>query len=104
MTKLIKKRVECLDRIIRQYGIEFGNHIFISMWDMAGNINNTWHAKDFVNIKRYPSSSKHGYVLADFCIHTMFKAIRDAVRKSGYIKLKESYNNKSEYLQITPGP
>ena len=100
MTKLTKKRISIIDKLIREYGIEFGNNIFISISDLADNINNRWNAKYFINTDKYQSDTKHGYALPFYRTHRLFRAIRDAAKKSGCIKLKESYNNKSEYLQI----
>lgn len=100
MSKLTEKRIEIIDRLMRQYGIEHGDKIFISLWDLAYNINNTWNAKYFVNEKRFQSDSKHGYVLKFHQVHHFFRAIKATVKKSGWPELRESYNNKSEYLVI----
>ena len=104
MTKLTAKRLEIIECIMRDYGIEYGALTLMSLWDLADNINNTWNAQYFVNTDRFEStmSEKSKFVLADCYRHHMFRAIRDAVRKKAYSSCiyYRCGSNNVEYLVV----
>ena len=99
MTKLQKERYDIIRRLMLLRGIEFGNAVLITMWDLAGNINNTWNADKFVDSKKYKSVSTHGFVVPDHRLYDLFRGIRHGARKTD-IELRISPKNKSEYLVI----
>ena len=98
MTSKVRKRMEIIQCIVKNYGIECGDKVFMGLWDLFGNINNTWNAKHFVNSKKYPTVSSPGYVLADYNFYLMGRAVRDTLKKTGCFELRQSHDNKSEYL------
>lgn len=106
MSKLKDKRYEVIRRITINHGIEFGDKIFISLWDLAMNINNLWEARNFVaknkreKIGKYYRGIGTRYVVNSWSLFELFPAIRHGVKDTD-IELRESYNNKSEYLIIS---
>ena len=102
MSKLKEKRLTAIRQRMLSRGIEYGSLIFMSMWDLADTLNNCWHAADFMS----PSEKKDDalwhykgkqYALHQYYVQRLFRGIRHAVKDSD-IELRESYNNKSEYL------
>lgn len=106
MTPLMQKRYDIIIHTMKQYGIEFGDNIFIGLWDLAGNINNIWKAKHFVDPEKHQSAYReYGFTnklaLNSWKIYMLFRGIRhtiNGVAGEHPIELRKSYNNKSEYL------
>ena len=99
MTKQTKTRYGIIVKIIKNNGIEFGGHVFMSLWCLANDINNTWNAKYFVNQNKFKSASSHGYALDWWRTNELFRAIRHTCKNTG-LDLRKSYNNGSEYIVI----
>lgn len=99
MTKK-EERLEIVERLMRSYGIEHGDKTFISLWDLAFNISNTWNTDKFIDIKKHPGwvDMRHGRaVMKRWRLYKLFRPIRHAV-KGSYIEARTSYNNNSGYL------
>ena len=98
MTKLTKKRIDIIKQVMDNHGIEFGNNIFISLWDLAHNINNTWKAEHFVNKNRFETEYSPKFALRSYQLPFLFNGIANAANKCSYVNLRKSYTNGTEYL------
>ena len=98
MTKLKLKRFDIIRQMMNGHGLELGDKVVISLWDLASNINNTWNAKYFVNTERFSSQHTSGYSLGSWQLWYLFRAIRHTV-KGTRMKLVVSPRNKSEYIE-----
>jgi hypothetical protein len=102
---LTLKRKEAVMKVMKNYGIEHGQNCFMSMWDIAHGLNNTWKAPLFLTEKQVEGISLQHHVRGKFSIPSfelpqMFRAIRSVTRcvDSYPLELKKSWFNKSEYL------
>lgn len=96
MSKLKDKRLEAVEFVMKNYGIEYGDKVFITLCDLACTLNNSWYAEIFVNEKHCEYSGTK-LVVKSWRLHEFFRGIRHAV-KDTRIELRESYSNKTEYL------
>ena len=96
MSKLKARRLEIVKTVMRNRGIEHGDKCIISLWDLAYHINNRWDAKHFVNTKRFKSDSDRDFVLRQYNLGEMFRAIIGCMDSP--LELRASYHNRSEYV------
>ena len=96
MTKLQKNRYETISRLMRSHGIQHKENLFISFWDLAFNINNTWQAKHFCDAEKFKTESTIDFVIPNYHLYFLFPAIKHGVRNTDIEVLKGK--NQTEYL------
>ena len=88
MSNLLKKRIESISEIIKEYGYITNGMRVISIWELAYNLNDRWASPLFCNKKimrrKGVFSTMMGgrWYIKAYAIHELFRAIRWTVKHS----------------------
>ena len=87
-TPLFKKRFELMREYAEKYGCEYDGKYIISFWELAFNLNNCWHACDFISSKKKAYYQDKGLIthgkkwsLPDYALGAFRRPIKHVVNK-----------------------
>lgn len=96
-----KKRIEAIYDICKKFAYEDNGYYFISLWELADNLNNSWYAKLFFTKKELLKKriSHHDYngdiALEHFEIHNFINRLKTTIKKikgASLIVIPSKYN------------
>ena len=98
---MMKTNKNLIKRISTERGLELDNYIYISIWELASNVNNEWESYRFYPmkfVKRHkPKINRYldKWAFEYFELHRLVKVLQQYLRIEGY----ELLSNK-QYLKI----